>query len=492
MGERGIGLFNRDMIRMVKELWHDGGVGLIYASLSLPNPAADMVLQQWEGEEVSLFWRGRLDHEYIFLIRRLPQRMSIEGVINDAVIRLSSRLKAAYAKECADDSECPFHVGTALAYPSVAGRSTESVFYHALLEAMGNNDSRRTVVKESMTNNNKLVNRQWMSACNWSGSYVPIGKLAEPFPVFHANTRVAHIATHFDMNPRDQGAIIVNEERPVGLLMKEKLYALLAGQFGLPLYWNRSVDRIMNDHPLIVDEATPVEDVSQLAMARAVSQLYDVVIITKEGRMIGGVSMRSILECITAMRTEEARSANPLTGLPGNEGIQAELERRIERKRPFAILYADLDYFKWFNDCFGFTLGDALIRYLANLLCSVRNDDSDNELFVGHIGGDDFITMLEPTVGEKVCKKLIEQFDEGVHSFYGEAEMGKVEDRQGRIIEQDGVTLSLSLMIWDGNSPLTTGDIAKAAAKLKKQAKAVKGSAYVMTKLTGVHQEEGR
>src|SRR5690606_8199910 len=119
-----------------------------------------------------------------------------------------------------------------------------------------------------------------------------------------------------------------------------------------------------------------------LAMARDFSQLYDVVIITREGQMIGTASIRSILESMTVMRTEAARTANPLTGLPGNEGIQRELRRRIERQRPSAVIYADLDYFKWFNDYFGFGLGDELIRFLAELLSGIVQQEGKPEDFV--------------------------------------------------------------------------------------------------------------
>src|SRR5690606_27568898 len=156
-----------------------------------------------------------------------------------------------------------------------------------------------------------------------------------PYPTFATGARVSELAYLFETNPKAQGAVIVEEGRPVGLLMKEKLHQLLAGQFGLPLYWSRPVGKIMNDQPLIVDEQMPVEHVSQLAMARDFSQLYDVVVITKAGQMIGTASIRSILESMTVMSTEAARTANPLTGLPGNEGIQRELRRRIDMQRPF-------------------------------------------------------------------------------------------------------------------------------------------------------------
>ncbi|SEM61826.1 hypothetical protein SAMN05518847_101321 [Paenibacillus sp. OV219] len=101
--------------------------------------------------------------------------------------------------------------------------------------------------------------------------------------------------------------------------------------------------------------------------------------------------------------------------------------------------------------------------------------------FVGHIGGDDFIVLSEtddPPI--KLCKYMIARFDGGVGAYHQGAKASTaVMDRSGKTVEQDGVTLSLSLLCWDGEHKVTPAMISQAAARLKKQAKAVSGSAYV-------------
>ena len=52
------------------------------------------------------------------------------------------------------------------------------------------------------------------------------------------------------------------------------------------------------------------------------------------------------------------RRVSPLTGLPGNVQIQAEMKKRLLNKGNFAILYIDLDNFKAYNDIYGFLNGD--------------------------------------------------------------------------------------------------------------------------------------
>lgn len=48
------------------------------------------------------------------------------------------------------------------------------------------------------------------------------------------------------------------------------------------------------------------------------------------------------------------RRISPLTGLPGNVQIHAELKKRLSNKEEFAVLYLDLDNFKAYNDVYGF------------------------------------------------------------------------------------------------------------------------------------------
>lgn len=505
----GVGFFNRDMLRSIKERWHEGGIGVIYVRFRLGNALSEAALQLWESREQRLFWRQRLEWDYFFLFDRKHKDEPIDKVIEKALERLYVSLRKSWAaggKEYAEECETEVSMGISTAYPPATGRSSESVVYRMMLDAMEQSAFHHPLDrehKESGANSrlDKASFGQLAAASQTShlhdiaglhGRSVRIGTLAVPFPIFPARAKVSEVAYLFDTNAKAQGVVIVDQGRPIGILMKEKLHQMLAGQFGQPLYWNKPVVRIMNDQPLIVDEQLTVEHVSQLAMARDFSQLYDVVLITKDGQMAGAASIRSILECMTTLRTEAARTANPLTGLPGNEEIQLELRRRIAQAEPFAVIYADLDYFKWYNDCFGFGMGDNLIRYLGELLRGELDQLGGSADFIGHIGGDDFIAVTKASIAESLCKTLIARFDHGIKAFYGGAEISTVEDRHGNLIEREGVTLSLSLMLWDGEVPLTTEEIPRLAAKLKKQAKALKGSVCVIDQISGMHHGEER
>ena len=62
------------------------------------------------------------------------------------------------------------------------------------------------------------------------------------------------------------------------------------------------------------------------------------------------------------------RRVSPLTGLPGNVQIQAEMKKRFSLKETFAMIYIDLDNFKAYNDIYGFLKGDQIIKFTAKTI----------------------------------------------------------------------------------------------------------------------------
>ena len=80
------------------------------------------------------------------------------------------------------------------------------------------------------------------------------------------------------------------------------------------------------------------------------------------------------------------RGISPLTGLPGNVQIQAEMKKRLLNKETFAILYFDLDNFKAYNDVYGFLKGDEIIEFTAETIINTIHESGMEDTFIGHIG----------------------------------------------------------------------------------------------------------
>lgn len=321
-------------------------------------------------------------------------------------------------------------------------------------------------------------------------SLMQIGNLAKSITCFDYRRPISEVANFFKQHEEESGCVILNGQQPVGLVMRETLFQQLAGQYGVSLYWNRPIEQLMDRNPLIVEDTVPIETVSQMSMSREKSRLYDLIIITSKEKMLGVASVQTILESITNLRMETARVANPLTGLPGNTQINREMNKRLFDGQPFSVIYADLDYFKWFNDRYGFQKGDQLIQFTADVLQQSISTCGHPHDFVGHIGGDDFIILSAAEDAGLLCEEVIRRFRLGVELFYDSEEWRYVEDRKGNRLESDGVHISLSLVICKCGSGISLERISQTAAILKKQAKSVNGSVYVSAYLDGCCQPD--
>ena len=180
------------------------------------------------------------------------------------------------------------------------------------------------------------------------------------------------------------------------------------------------------------------------------------------------------------------RRISPLTGLPGNVQIHAELKKRLANKEEFSVLYLDLDNFKAYNDVYGFLKGDEIIKFTANVILECIHRDVGGGSFVGHIGGDDFIAIVPTLKCEKICQDIIACFDSRVLDFYTPADIDKgyieVANRKG-IIEQFPLTsISIGVVVVDKNRFYNMLEIGEVGAQVKHAAKSVMGSSYSIDK----------
>ena len=178
------------------------------------------------------------------------------------------------------------------------------------------------------------------------------------------------------------------------------------------------------------------------------------------------------------------RRVSPLTGLPGNVQIHAELKKRIARREAFCVLYLDLDNFKAYNDVYGFLKGDQIIEFTAETIVNSIHSDVLDNTFVGHIGGDDFVAIVPGTNCEKLCQNILSHFDNNVGKFFNEEDLEKgyieVANRRG-IIEQFPLTsLSIGVVVADVGRFHNILEIGEVGAQIKHAAKSVMGSSYAI------------
>jgi GGDEF domain-containing protein len=177
------------------------------------------------------------------------------------------------------------------------------------------------------------------------------------------------------------------------------------------------------------------------------------------------------------------KEANPLTGLPGNTAIERELKIRINKKTPYAFLYIDIDNFKGFNDYYGYQKGDEIISFLAGILTKAVEKLGTKEDFVGHIGGDDFVLISDPSRAEFVAKYIIDEYDKGALFLLNEDDVKRgyfeVRNRQGELARISLMSVTIALVVSTDNRIAHFAEINDIASELKKYGKKRKGSVVI-------------
>ena len=182
-------------------------------------------------------------------------------------------------------------------------------------------------------------------------------------------------------------------------------------------------------------------------------------------------------------RARQLRDVSPLTGLPGNGEITRRAEALAAAVVPcFALVHADLDSFKAYNDRYGFLRGDEAIRRAAEVMADAVAAVPSDISFLGHVGGDDFVLLTDPESVDLLCQEVIERFDLMAPLLYDaeDAERGwiEVKDRQRRHRRFGLMTISLGVASTAVRPMHSVAEASTVATEMKTAAKSVPGSAY--------------
>jgi len=137
---------------------------------------------------------------------------------------------------------------------------------------------------------------------------------------------------------------------------------------------------------------------------------YETELFTKSGSKIYVMWNSGILENKTSENKEyisfgvditERRNAentlkglaytDALTGLPNRFALEVEVNKRLTKvDSKFALLYIDVDNFKYVNDSLGHHVGDELLKYLGKCISKVIKSKD----FIARLGGDEFAIIV--------------------------------------------------------------------------------------------------
>ncbi|MEY8356929.1 GGDEF domain-containing protein [Lachnospiraceae bacterium 54-53] len=261
-------------------------------------------------------------------------------------------------------------------------------------------------------------------------------------------------------------------------MTRTSLNEIFGGRYGFSLNSKKSISQLIKTDFLRVNYHMPADQVSRLAMQRPYEQLYSPIVVEKDGKYWGIVTIKDLLDACTKSEVDTAMHSNPLTGLPGNLLIEKEILSRVFGSDPYCITYYDIDNFKAYNDVYGFQNGDIMLALVADILkdCAVKNE------FIGHIGGDDFIVIFDYHEAEEYCESVIRQFSMKVPSLYrGEdVEKGYITSKNRHGVTENFPIASLSIAGISNKLSIyeSVDSFSKDIAKLKKKCKRQTGNYY--------------
>lgn len=305
--------------------------------------------------------------------------------------------------------------------------------------------------------------------------------------------------------PRKQNAILITDDEE----LRDLIYGLFPHDLMEWTHYRRgtaAVEALFNEPPdlLVADNRLPDlggVEIAAMVKSENVYRQLPVMLCLEQGDLQQGMDFSRVEAddflllpvgknearsriCLTISRALRSLDANPLSKLPGNTSIIQRIQDLIDRKQDFALAYVDLDYFKSYNDKYGFSRGDEALMMTARVIVNTVRGFGGTSSFVGHVGGDDFVFIMEPEHIETACQRLIATFDQIIPNFYDQddRERGRIRstDRQGKIREFPIMAISLAVVFNMDGSLKHYGEASAIAMGLKKKAKESEKSCYVL------------
>ncbi|NIH80035.1 GGDEF domain-containing protein [Amycolatopsis viridis] len=245
--------------------------------------------------------------------------------------------------------------------------------------------------------------------------------------------------------------------RPRWSIDRTRFLVSVTGPYGHALHARRSAERLADSPHTIHADAGALELLELVTDADWGRTGDDVVVVDDAGRCLGVVLVTEVVRGVAEAKVEEAAALNPLTRLPGSDTVARDVDRRIAGREAFVAAWLDVDSFKAVNDNAGFAAGDDLIRAIGRALTDLAARLP--RMVVSHVGGDDFLIACDV------------------------AEIGTI---AGALLDvpwsAEGmpVTVSLATLVCATATIESYREASRLLAPLKKRAKAVPGSSWVL------------
>ncbi|HEU5470387.1 MAG TPA: GGDEF domain-containing protein [Actinophytocola sp.] len=258
---------------------------------------------------------------------------------------------------------------------------------------------------------------------------------------------------------KEAGSVVLLDQdyRPRAMVDRNRFLLAVGGPHGHIQHAKRPVLRQADPPRLVRGDASALELLELFGTADRDRTGDDVVVVDDAGRCAGVVRLAEMVRVVAATKVERAAAVNPITGLPGSDQMVKEIERRIARGTMFVVAWLDVDSFRTVNDTVGLAAGDELIRAIGGALAEAAAGMPG--IRVGHVGGDNFLAVTDLDEIAALAEQLVDPL---------------------WTVAGISVSVSLAALVCTADAVRSYRDAARLLAPLKKQAKAVPGSSWVL------------
>jgi len=141
-------------------------------------------------------------------------------------------------------------------------------------------------------------------------------------------------------------------------------------------------------------------------------------------------------------RAERESLTDPHSGLPAGRLIEDQLRKMI-RTKGWAFMDIRINDYEPYKNVYGFIQANDVLRLLGMLLGSISDEFGQQDDFIGHAGGDNFIWISSEAKAAEMANRLKARFNDEIGSYY------KFTDRQQgylAAVDDNGNSIQVPLM----------------------------------------------
>ncbi len=213
----------------------------------------------------------------------------------------------------------------------------------------------------------------------------------EPFvisvPTISPRIQGREVKQIFDGQPELEGLVVLEGDVPVGIIMRILFYQKLSSLYGNSLFLERDISILMDADMLVVDMEDSVSHISISAMNRSQGQLYDYIVVTRQQRYAGVISIRQFL--VELSRRNEAQI----------QLLHTQQERLLEQNRQEqALKYKLMEQSQTIKNLLDHA-GQGFMLFDRSLLIGQEYSAECVRIFGKKIGGLHYIQLIENALG---------------------------------------------------------------------------------------------